>query len=104
MTFMSLLLRVILSWQEGSGGLTLLHLAVKQRDDELFTSLLQEPSVDVNKQTYGRRTALDIACSQSADGQMMMMMIQRLRAVAGKHSPHFSDESASSTSSDDSSL
>ena len=100
---MTLLLRVILSWQEGSGGLTLLHLAVKQRDDKLFTSLLQEPSVDVNKQTYGRLTALDIACSQSADVQTTMM-IQRLRAVAGKHSPHFSDECVSSSSSDDSSL
>ena len=78
----------------------MLHLAVKQRDEELFTYLLGEPSVDVNRLTYGRRTALDIAC-EAGDRQTM---IQRLRDAAAQHSRYFTDDSASSTSSSDSSL
>ena len=91
---------MLLWWQEGIGGFTLLHFAVKQRDDELFAYLVREPSVDVNRLTYERRTALDIAC-ESDDRQTM---IQRLRDAAAQHSRYFCDDSASSTSSSDRSL
>jgi len=77
----------------------LLHLAVKQRDEELFAYLLRQPSVDINAPTYGRRTALDVA-GESTDRQAM---IQRLRDAAGQHSLNFCDESALSASSSDSS-
>jgi len=84
------------------GGYTLLHLAVKDLDHELFTYLLRHPSVDVNVPTYGRLTALDIACSEFA---ARPTMIQRLRAVAAKHSARFFDEQSDSSaaSSDESS-
>jgi len=94
--------KLLLMWllQEGLGGLTLLHLAIKQSDEELFTYLLGQWSVDVNKPTYGRRTALDIACQFTG----RQTMIQRLRTKNAQHSPYCYDESASSsTSSDDSS-
>ena len=76
--------------QEGKSGHSLLHLAVKQADTELFTYLLQERSVDVNLVTYSRLTALDIA-----DMLSRHIMVQQLMAVDGQHSADYVPDSGS---------
>jgi len=76
--------------QEGKSGHSLLHLAVKQGDVELFTYLLKQPSIDVNVVTYSRLTALDIADMLSRHD-----MVQQLMAVAGQHSADYVPDSGS---------
>lgn len=83
--------------QEGKCGHSLLHLAVKHADTELFTYLLQVQSVAVNLVTYSRLTALDIADMLSRHD-----MVRQLTAVAGQHSADYMQDSGSE--SDDVSL
>jgi len=77
-------------WQEGKSGYSLLHLAVKHNDVELFTYLLQVPTLSVNVSTYSRLTAVDIAhklCHYD--------LVRRLEAVAGQHSDDYVPDSGS---------
>jgi len=77
-------------YQEGKSGFTLLHLAVKDVDRELFTYLLRVPSVDVNMTTYSRLTALDIA-----DKLSRYDMVRQLQAADGQHSTGYVPDSGS---------
>ena len=76
--------------QEGKSGYSLLHLAVKEEDAELFSYLLREPMVDVNRATYCRRTALDIA-----DMLERYDMVRQLTAAGAQHSANYVPDSGS---------
>jgi NF-kappa-B inhibitor alpha len=83
--------------QEGKSGYTLLHLSVKQHDEELFSYLLHVASVDWNAMTYSRHTALDIA-----DSLNRCDFTARLLTVGAKHSPSYiTNDSSSDTDTDE---
>lgn len=82
--------------QEGKSGYSLLHLAVKQCDVDLFSYLLQVPQLDVNLPTYSRHTALDIA-----DKLNHTDMVHKLLAVGAKHSASYVPNESSSDSESD---